>query len=96
MVNSGVVWYCPTGITVSNMNSNTCGLRIHIIVEFRVQHTGSLPKSLISVWACPVCPSASVTVQVCTPASLDFRMPMVIALEELSETEQLEQVEDQW
>ena len=54
-----------------------------------------IPKSLISVLACPVCPSESVTVHVCVPLSLERRMSMVISLEELLETEQLEQVEDQ-
>ena len=55
-----------------------------------------IPINFISVTACPVCPTASVTVQVCTPASLDLRISMVTRLEVLLEAKQLEQVEVQW
>ena len=54
----------------------------------------NLPISVISVAAYPVFPSASVTVHVCTPASVDFRMFVLILLEELEEAKQSAHVDD--
>lgn len=53
------------------------------------------PTILIVVLLLPVLPAPSLTLQVCTPASLAVRMFFVILLDDELEAKQLGQVEDQ-